>query len=131
MKEGNKNSVVNFGAAGWGTIFYCMAMFWFYVGFVNDGSNITAPAVAEKLGVQSGTILNMNSIAGIVGVIFFIIIGQINRKIGARRTSGIFTIMAGIGYIVIGNAQVLQCTQLQCALLSAALCLQAISQAVL
>lgn len=104
MKEGNKNSVVNFGAAGWGTILYCMAMFWFYVGFVNDGSNITAPAVAEKLGVQSGTILNMNSIAGIVGVIFFIIIGQINRKIGARRTSGIFTIMAGIGYIVIGNA---------------------------
>lgn len=33
MKEGNKNSVVNFGAAGWGTILYCMAMFWFYVGF--------------------------------------------------------------------------------------------------
>lgn len=102
--DGNKNSIVNFGAAGWGTILYCMAMFWFYVGFVNDGSNITAPAVAEKLGVQSGTILNMNSIAGIVGVIFFIIIGQINRKIGARLTSGIFTIMAGVGYIVIGNA---------------------------
>lgn len=102
--DGNKNSIINFGAAGWGTILYCMAMFWFYVGFVNDGSNITAPAVAEKLGVQSGTILNMNSIAGIVGVIFFIIIGQINRKIGARLTSGIFTIMAGVGYIVIGNA---------------------------
>lgn len=81
-----------------------MAMFWFYVGFVNDGSNITAPAVAERLGVASGTVLNMNSIAGIVGVIFFIIIGQINRKIGARLTSGIFTIIAGIGYIIIGNA---------------------------
>lgn len=104
MQNGNKNSVVNFGKAGWGTILYCMAMFWFYVGFVNDGSNITAPAVAERLGVASGTVLNMNSIAGIVGVIFFIIIGQINRKIGARLTSGIFTIIAGIGYIVIGNA---------------------------
>ena len=104
MKDGNKNSVVNFGKAGWGTIFYCMAMFWFYVGFVNDGSNITAPAVAERLGVQPGTVLNMNSIAGIVGVLFFIIIGQINRKIGARKTSGIFTIVSGVGYICIGNA---------------------------
>ena len=104
MKDGNKNSVVNFGKAGWGTIFYCMAMFWFYVGFVNDGSNITAPAVVERLGVQPGTVLNMNSIAGIVGVLFFIIIGQINRKIGARKTSGIFTIVSGVGYICIGNA---------------------------
>lgn len=103
-KDGNKNSVINFGKAGWGTIFYCMAMFWFYVGFVNDGSNITAPAVAMRLGVKPGTILNMNSIAGIVGVLFFIIIGQINRQWGARKTSGIFTIISGIGYICIGNA---------------------------
>lgn len=103
--EGNKNSIVKFGTYGWGTILYCLLMFWFYVGFVNDGSNITAPAVAEKLGVMPGTIMNMNSVAGIVGVFFFIIIGQINRRIGARLTSGIFTIIAGIGYICIGNAR--------------------------
>lgn len=104
MNDGNRNSMFKFGKAGWGTIFYCMAMFWFYVGFVNDGSNITAPAIAERLGIQSGTILTMNSIAGIIGVLFFIIIGQINRKIGARMTSGIFTIVSGIAYICIGNA---------------------------
>lgn len=103
MDNGNKNLVINFGKAGWGTIFYCMAMFWFYVGMVNDGSNITAPAIAEHLGVQLGTVLQVNSIAGIVGVIFFIIIGQINQKLGARKTSGIFTILAGIGYIWIGS----------------------------
>lgn len=85
MKDGNKNSVVNFGKAGWGTIFYCMAMFWFYVGFVNDGSNITAPAVAERLGVQPGTVLNMNSIAGIVGVLFFIIIVRLTGKSEPER----------------------------------------------
>ena len=103
--EGNKKSIVKFGKYGWGTILYCLLMFWFYVGFVNDGSNITAPAVAAKLGVLPGTIMNMNSVAGIVGVFFFIIIGQINRIIGARLTSGIFTIIAGIGYICIGNAR--------------------------
>lgn len=102
--DGNKNSVINFGKAGWGTIFYCLLMFWFYVGMVNDGSNITAPAIAEKLGEKVGTVLNMNSLAGIVGVIFFIIIGQINRKWGARKTSGIFTIVAGIAYYFVGNA---------------------------
>ena len=104
MNKKAKNSVINFGKAGWGTIIYCLAIFWFYVGFVNDGSNITAPAVAERLGLKSGTILNMNSIAGIIGVLFFIVIGQINRKIGARKTSGIFTIISGIGYIIIGSA---------------------------
>lgn len=104
MKSTEKNSIVNFGKAGWVTIIYCLLMFWFYVGFVNDGSNITSPAVAERLSEKPGTILNMNSIAGIVGVIFFIVIGQINRKMGARFTSGIFSIIAGIGYIFIGNA---------------------------
>ncbi len=104
-KKSNKVSLVNFGASGWVTILYCLLMFWFYVGMVNDGSNFTAPAVAAKLGVEAGVILNMNSIAGLVGVLFFIIIGQINRKLGARKTSGIFTIVAGIAYIGIGNAE--------------------------
>lgn len=52
----NGNSLVSFGKAGWGTIIFCMAMFWFFVGFCTDGNNITAPAVAEHLGIQSGTV---------------------------------------------------------------------------
>lgn len=114
MKDGNKNSVVNFGAAGWGTIIYCLFMFFFYVGMVNDGTNALAPAVAaniagadaaaDVLTKVQGTILNLNGIAGIVGVLGFILVGQINRKIGARMTSAIFTIIAGVAYIVCGNA---------------------------
>ncbi|MEI3340654.1 MAG: MFS transporter [Eubacterium sp.] len=98
------HSVVAFGKAGWGTIIYCMAMFWFYVGFVNDGSNILAPAVAEHIGVTSGTVLNCNSIAGIIGVALFVLIGRINSKVGARLTSGICCIVAGIAYFIVGNA---------------------------
>jgi MFS family permease len=98
------HSVVAFGKAGWGTIIYCMAMFWFYVGFVNDGSNILAPAVAANIGVSSGTVLNCNSIAGVIGVVLFIIIGRINSKVGARITSGACCILAGITYFIVGNA---------------------------
>lgn len=100
---GNKNSVVNFGA-GWVVIIYCLLMFFLYVGMCNDGANITAPNVAYRLGVENGTIMNMNSLAGLVGVVFFIIVGQINRKIGARMTSGICCIVSGVAYMLACNA---------------------------
>lgn len=100
---GNKNSVVNFGI-GWVTILYCLLMFWFYVGMCNDGSNITVPALAAKMGIERADLLNMNTVAGLVGVAFFIIMGQINHKIGARLSSGICVIISGIAYIVLGNA---------------------------
>ena len=101
--SGNKNSVVNFGA-GWVVIIYCLLMFFLYVGMCNDGANITAPNVAARLGVENGTIMNMNSAAGLVGVVFFIIVGQINRKIGARMTSGICGISSGVAYMLACNA---------------------------
>lgn len=97
------NSLVSFGKAGWGTIIFCMAMFWFFVGFCTDGNNITAPAVAEHLGIQSGTVLQMNSYGGILGVIFYIAFSQLTKKIGARKVAGITLIISGIAYIVMGN----------------------------
>ena len=97
------NSLVSFGKAGWGTIIFCMAMFWFFVGFCTDGNNITAPAVAEHLGIQSGTVLQMNSYGGILGVIFYIAFSQLTKKIGARKVAGITLIISGVAYIVMGN----------------------------
>ena len=99
----NKTSVVNFGV-GWVVIIYCLLMFFLYVGMCNDGANITAPNVEYLLGLETGTIMNMNSLAGLVGVVFFIIAGQINRKIGARLTSGICCIISGVAYILACNA---------------------------
>ena len=102
--DGNKSSDVNFGVQGWVTILYCLLMFWLYAGMVNSGSNVTAPAIAEKFGILPGTVLNMNTVAGVVGVIFFIVVGQINRVIGARITSGVCLIVAGLAYLGVGNA---------------------------
>lgn len=104
LPDGNKNSIFNFGLWGWVTILYCLLMFFLYVGMCNDGSNLTAPNVTYYLGAGEGVILNMNSIAGLVGVVFFIIMGQINTKIGPRITSGIGCIMAGVAYIIAMNA---------------------------
>lgn len=104
LPDGNKNSIFNFGLWGWVTILYCLLMFFLYVGMCNDGANISAPNVAANLGVENGLIMNMNSIAGLVGVVFFIIVGQVNQKLGPRLTSGICTIVAGIAYILACNA---------------------------
>lgn len=99
----NKDSIIGgFSRSGWGIIVYCAAMFWFYVGMVNDGSNITAPAFAAKTGIEYSVILSMGTIAGLVGFIFFMIFGQINLKIGAKKTSAICMILAGAAYTGIG-----------------------------
>lgn len=98
-----KGELFGFGK-GWGTIIYCLLMFWFYAGMVNDSSNIVAPAIAEKLGIPAGNVLNMGTVAAMVGVIFFFIMGAINRKIGARLTSFLCLILAGIGYFGMGHA---------------------------
>lgn len=46
----------------------------------------------------------MGTVAAMVGVIFFFIMGAINRKIGARLTSFLCLILAGIGYFGMGHA---------------------------
>lgn len=91
-KKDNQNSVVAFGVHGWFHIIYMMLMFWFYVGMINDGSNNIAGKIAEHMlgsAKMAGTISTCNSIAGIIGVALFIVIGILNRKIGSRYMSGI------------------------------------------
>jgi len=103
MTKNKKESIIGgFSRSGWGIILYCAAMFWFYVGFVNDGSNITAPAFAAKTGLEYSVVLSMGTVAGLVGFLFFLIFGQINMKIGPRKTSAICLVLAGIFYTGIG-----------------------------
>lgn len=98
-----KNSLVDFGKAGWGVIIFCMAMFYFFVGFCTDGNNVSAPAAAAHLGVDAGTILVRNSYAGLIGIVFYIVMSQLARKIGAKKVAAICLIIAGISFYFIGN----------------------------
>lgn len=100
----NKQSLNDFGKAGWGTIIYCLLMFYFYVGMINDGTNVLAPTAAANIGVEPGTVIQTNGYAGMLAVLGFILVGQINRRIGPRYTAGIFTIISGIAYVICGNA---------------------------
>lgn len=103
MEKTRRSELFGFGK-GWGTILYCLLMFWFYAGMVNDSSNIVAPAVAERLGIPVGNLLNMGTVAAMVGVVFFFVMGAVNQKIGPRATSFVCLILAGIGYFGMGRA---------------------------
>ncbi len=102
MKQ--KSSLFKFSSHGWALMVYCLLLFFFYVGMCNDGTNASGPAIAEKLGLELGVVLNGNAAGGVIGVLIFVIFGQLNRKIGPSLSSGIGAILAGVGYILMGNS---------------------------
>lgn len=93
-----------FGAWGWFLLIFGFLIFFSNGGFFADGTNVIAPAVAERLGVDRTIILNMNTVAGIVGVIIAIIAGQLNQRIGPAKVAAGCLILAGLGHIATGNA---------------------------
>ncbi len=98
------NLKMNF-SKGWGIIFYCMAMFFLLVGYSIDGLNIVAPTFAEVMGLDYPVVLSMSAIAGLVGIVAYIVISRINIKVGARWVSGFCLIGSGISYICWGQAR--------------------------
>ena len=93
-----------FGAWGWFLLIFGLLIFFSNGGFFADGTNIISPAVAERLGVEQGIILNMNSVAGVIGVLVAIAAGQVNQRIGPSKVAAGCLILAGLGHIVACNA---------------------------
>ena len=93
-----------FGAWGWLLLLFGLIVFLYSGGFVVDGTNVIAPAVAQRLGVDRGVILNMNSVAGIVGVLVAVVAGQLNQRLGARVVASGCLIVAAVGHIAACNA---------------------------
>lgn len=101
--QAKKPRIFQFGKHGWGIILFCLFLFFFYGAFVTDGINITAEYLAQRMNTQAGTVISMNTIAGLVGVLFFVAIGQVNHSLGPRITGGICLIVGSAAYIVTGN----------------------------
>ena len=94
-------------ASGPGAGFCCslaLLIFFSNGGFFSDGTNIISPAVAERLQVEQGLILTMNSIAGVVGVLVAVAAGQLNQRIGPSKVTAGCLILAGLGHIAACNA---------------------------
>ena len=93
-----------FGAWGWFLLLFGLLIFFSNGGFFSDGTNIISPAVAERLQVEQGLILTMNSIAGVVGVLAAVAAGQLNQRIGPSKVTAGCLILAGLGHIAACNA---------------------------
>ncbi len=106
QKLESENMKANF-SKGWGIIIYCAAMFFFLIGFSIDGLNIIAPAFAEKTGIEYSTVLSMSTVAGLIGLVAYIIISRVIIKAGARLISGVCLIGAGVSYMALGYAETL------------------------
>lgn len=99
----SENTKANF-SKGWGIIIYCAAMFFLLIGYSIDGLNIVAPAFAETTGIPLSDVLGMSAVAGLVGILAYIVIGRINVKVGPRVISGVCLIGSGIFYFLWGQA---------------------------
>ena len=95
-KIASENMSMNFGVRGWWVIIYQALMFFFLIGFSIDGLNIVAPAFSEATGINYPSVLSMATVAGMIGVVAYIVIAQINVKVGARLLSGVCLIGAGL-----------------------------------
>ena len=101
-KENNKASGI--GKYGSFLVITGFLLFYFHAAFNADGQNVFAPAVAERLHLDPGIVLSMNSIAGLIGVLISILAGQLNRVIGPRLVCGFTFLAGGFAYILAANA---------------------------
>lgn len=102
----SENTRMDF-SKGWWIILYCGCMFFLLIGYSIDGLNIVAPSFAAKTGIDYSDILSVATVAGFIGIIAYILFGKINTVLGARNTSGIFLILAGLSYLYWGGTETL------------------------
>jgi len=75
----------NFGPRGWILVFIGMLCFYVGTGAVNDGLNTIVPMFTERYGWDSGTLLAMSSVSGILSGIGGIFLGVLVNKFGVKK----------------------------------------------
>lgn len=102
MEKTNKISN-NFGAKGWGIIGYA-ALLMFINGIIHtNGINVLLNMLNGMKGWEVSTLLSINTITGIIGVLSSFLTGRLIIKIGAKKVGGIYLILGGLVIIWFGH----------------------------
>ena len=94
----------NFGAKGWWIIIFSALNWAFYGGIVNSSMNTVVPQLAETLGVNSGNLLSLSTPAGLIALVFCLIVGRVVMKLGAKAVNGILLILGAVAVFAWGTA---------------------------
>lgn len=94
----------NFGVKGWWVIIFSALNWAFYGGIVNSSMNTVVPQLAEALGVNSGNLLSLSTPAGLIALVFCLVVGRVVMKLGAKTVNGILLILGAAAVFAWGSA---------------------------
>lgn len=94
----------NFGVKGWWVIIFSALNWAFYGGIVNSSMNTVVPQLAAKLGVEQGNLLSLSTPAGLIALVFCLIVGRIVMKLGAKTVNGVLLILGAVAVFAWANA---------------------------
>jgi len=83
----------NFGFKGWWIIIFSGMNWYMYGGLVNSSMNTVVPQLSGKLGVDPGNLLSLSTPAGLIALVFCLVIGRIAAKTGVKNINGILLIL--------------------------------------
>lgn len=94
----------NFGKKGWGVVVFS-GVNWYIMGMLAVSMmNVVVPVFAGKLQVAEGTLLSMNTVAGLIGVIFASLAGALVPRFGVKTVNGIALLLTAVAVFCLGSA---------------------------
>jgi len=86
----------NFGFKGWWIIIFSGMNWYMYGGLVNSSMNTVVPIMSGKLGVDPGNLLSLSTPAGLIALVFCLIIGRVAAKKGIKAINGLLLILGAV-----------------------------------
>ncbi len=94
----------NFGAKGWWVIIFSALNWAFYGGLVNSSMNTVVPQLAATLGVEPGNLLSLSTPAGLIALVFCLLVGRVVVKLGAKKVNGALLILGAVAVFAWASA---------------------------
>lgn len=91
-------------AKHWGVMFLCGACWYLSTGTSADGLNVVVPGFVNLYGWDYSLLMTFNTVAGLIGMVFSLILGKTIEKKGAKFVLVLTGIISGLGYFFQGFA---------------------------